>query len=56
MKEQIRIGFTNPRRANLSIALALLAAALQGGQSEMQPKACTGNRAERRRNQKGKRK
>lgn len=56
MKESIRIGFTNPRRANLSIALALLAAALQVGQSEMQPESLHGNRAERRKNQKGKRK
>ena len=53
MKEQIRIGVPNPRRASLLMALA---AALQVGQSEKQPESLHGNRAQRRKNQKGKRK
>jgi len=51
MKEPIRIGVPNPRRPSL-LLMALAAVA----ETSKQPESLHGNRAERRRNQKGKRK
>lgn len=53
MKEQVRIGLSKPSRTPLLAMAAMLSAALETSQ---QPESLYGNRAERRRNQKGKRK
>lgn len=53
MKEPIRIGLSKPSRTPLLAMAAMLAAALETSQ---QPESLYGNRAQRRKNQKGKRK
>lgn len=51
MKEQVRIGLSKPSRTPLLTMALMLAAALE---TSKQPESLHGNRAERRRNQKGK--
>ena len=53
MKKQVRIGLSTSSRTPLLAMALMLAAALETSQ---QPESLYGNRAERRRNQKGKRK